>query len=54
MWSLRSRDARLGVIARSIVAIVLLTLAACDSSRAVQGGASNHGAGGRVKLGLPF
>ena len=38
-----------------IAAFVLtLTLGACDSTRKVEGGASDNGGGGRVKLGLPF
>ena len=50
----RNHHPGIGVITRSIALLLLVMLAACDSSREVQGGASDHGAGGRIKLGLPF
>jgi hypothetical protein len=54
MMKKRTRPTALGVLGGALAMLVLVMLAACDSERQVQGGASDHGAGGRVKLGLPF
>jgi hypothetical protein len=38
-----------------VVALLVLTLAGCESHTSVQGGAgSDSGGAGRIKIGLPF
>ncbi len=37
-----------------MLALVIVGLAACESSRSVNGGGSENHQGGRIKLGLPF
>ena len=37
-----------------IALLMLVAIAACAGHDSVQGGASDHGGGGRVKLGIPF
>ncbi len=38
----------------AILAILLLICAGCDTNGAVQGGGTNNGGYGRVKIGVPF
>jgi len=44
----------------ALITIILLSfllsvaLAACDTTRRVEGGASDNGGGGRVRIGVPF
>jgi len=43
---------RIGTYA--FIAFLFLTLAACDTVGSAQGGGSENGAGGRVRMGVPF
>jgi hypothetical protein len=38
----------------ALLALVVGALAACGTSGSAQGGATNSGGGGRIKIGLPF
>ena len=42
------------LVSLAMLLALLFILGACESSRNVEGGASDKGAGGRVKIGLPF
>jgi hypothetical protein len=48
-----TRRPRLFLI-RLVALSLALTLAACEATHKVEGGASDNGGGGRIKLGLPF
>jgi hypothetical protein len=38
----------------TLLAIILAGLSACDTTRSAQGGATDNGAGGRIKIGFPL
>ena len=38
----------------TLLAIILAGLSACDTTRSAHGGATDNGAGGRIKIGFPL
>ena len=38
----------------AVLAVILGMLAACGTSGSAQGGASENGGGGRIRIGVPF
>lgn len=49
-----ARDGTMRFMRLALLAMVVGALAACGTSGSAQGGATNSGGGGRIKIGLPF
>jgi hypothetical protein len=48
----RARTTR--TVPLALVALLLVALSACEGMGSAQGGASDHGRHGRIKMGVPF
>jgi hypothetical protein len=54
MSHMHRRDRSLSIVAFALVALALTALSACDGMGRARAGASDRGAHGRIKMGVPF
>ena len=54
MSNMRWRAGTLWIFPLALVVLMLVSLAACEGMGSAQGGASDGGAHGRIKMGVPF